>query len=81
MVLWFRLSAYSGRDKPGSAPAALPFCSIAREKILDKGEAVMSMESMIVTVSPDRLRELQDLPVTPAHMAYRMGKGLSLIHI
>lgn len=35
----------------------------------------MSMESILVTVSPDRLREVQDLPVTPVHMAYRMGKG------
>lgn len=35
----------------------------------------MSMDSFLVTISPDRLREVQDLPVTPAYMAYRMGKG------
>lgn len=35
----------------------------------------MSMDSIILTVTPDRLREIQSLPVTPAHMAYRLGKG------
>ena len=41
----------------------------------------MSMESILVTVSPDRLREVQDLPVTPVHMAYRMGKGPHLFRV
>ena len=41
----------------------------------------MSMESILVTVSPDRLRELQDLPVTPVHMAYRMGRGPHLFRV
>ena len=41
----------------------------------------MSMESILVTVSPDRLREMQDLPVTPVHMAYRMGKGPHLFRV
>ena len=35
----------------------------------------MSMDSFYVTVTPDRLRELSDLPVTPVHLAYRMGRG------
>ena len=35
----------------------------------------MSMDSFIVTVSPDRLREIQDFAVTPAYPVYRMGKG------
>ena len=35
----------------------------------------MSTEAFIVTVTPDRLGEVRDLPVTPAHMAYRMGRG------
>ena len=41
----------------------------------------MSMESILVTVSPDRLRELQNLPVTPVHMAYRMGRGPHLFRV
>ena len=41
----------------------------------------MSMESILVTVSPDRLREVQDLPVTPVHMTYRMGKGPHLFRV
>ena len=35
----------------------------------------MSLESIIVTITPDRLREIQRLPVIPAHAVYRMGRG------
>lgn len=35
----------------------------------------MSLESIIVTITPDRLREIQRLPVIPAHAVYRMGGG------
>ena len=34
----------------------------------------MSLESIIVTITPDRLREIQRLPVIPAHAVYRMGR-------
>ena len=35
----------------------------------------MSLDSFLITVTPDRLRELAQLPVTPVHMTYRMGRG------
>lgn len=35
----------------------------------------MSLESIIVTITPDRLQEIQRLPVIPAHAVYRMGRG------
>ena len=41
----------------------------------------MSMESFLVTVAPEQLREVQALPVTPVHLAYRMGKGPHLFRI
>ena len=35
----------------------------------------MSNLKLIVLVTPDRLSQVQRLPVTPAHLAYRMGRG------
>lgn len=35
----------------------------------------MSSMHFCITVTPDQLRELRGLPVTPAHLAYRMGQG------
>ena len=41
----------------------------------------MSLDSFFVTVTPQRLRELADLPVTPVHTSYRMGKGPHLFRV
>ena len=41
----------------------------------------MPMDSMILTVPPDRLRELYGLPAIPAHLIYRMGKGPHLFRV
>lgn len=35
----------------------------------------MSSMRFCITVTPDQLREIQGLSVTPAHLAYRMGQG------
>lgn len=35
----------------------------------------MSSIRFSITVTPDQLREIRGLPVTPAHLAYRMGQG------
>lgn len=35
----------------------------------------MSSIRFAITVTPDQLREIRGLPVTPAHLAYRMGQG------
>ena len=41
----------------------------------------MSRASIFIAVPPSRLREVQELPATPVHMAYRMGKGPHLFRI
>lgn len=35
----------------------------------------MSSVRFYITVTPDQLREVRGLPVTPAHLVYRMGQG------
>ena len=35
----------------------------------------MSSMRFCITVTPDQLREIRGLSVTPAHLAYRMGQG------
>ena len=35
----------------------------------------MSSVHFFITVTPQQLREVRGLPITPAHLAYRMGKG------
>lgn len=41
----------------------------------------MSIEHMILTVPPDRLHQIRGLAATPAHMAYRMGRGPHLFRM
>ena len=35
----------------------------------------MSSIRFSITVTPDQLWEIRGLPVTPAHLAYRVGQG------
>ena len=60
----------AGKGRPALCP------SISRQKNLDKGDPVMSLESIIVTITPDRLREIQRLPVIPAHAGRDDAAGL-----